>query len=51
MRVWPTLATLESQKLDIAQMHQLVQSLQQLAKDSGHARPLMIGTDQENGMS
>ena len=40
---------LTSYHSDIAQMHKLVQGLQQLAKDSGHTRPLMIGTDQENG--
>ncbi|KIN92795.1 glycoside hydrolase family 3 protein, partial [Pisolithus tinctorius Marx 270] len=33
---------------DVKQVHQLVQSLQQLAKESGHPRPLMIGIDQEN---
>ena len=31
-------------------MHALVQKLQQIAKSAGHERPLMIGTDQENGM-
>lgn len=35
---------------DIVQLHSLVRSLQQLAKDAGHPRPLMIGTDQENGL-
>lgn len=33
----------------IAQVHRLVHELQALAKDAGHARPLMIGIDQENG--
>ncbi|KZV99748.1 glycoside hydrolase [Exidia glandulosa HHB12029] len=28
----------------------LVSKLQQLAKDSGHERPLMVGIDQENGL-
>ncbi|KAI0270756.1 glycoside hydrolase family 3 protein [Gloeopeniophorella convolvens] len=32
------------------QMHAMVQKLQQIAKDSGHQCPLMIGTDQENGL-
>ncbi|KAI0255533.1 hypothetical protein BJV78DRAFT_1176510 [Lactifluus subvellereus] len=32
------------------QMHALVQKLQGIAKDAGHERPLMIGTDQENGL-
>jgi hypothetical protein len=27
----------------------MIQELQQLAKNSGHERPLMIGIDQENG--
>lgn len=35
---------------DVKQVHRLVQSLQQLAKESGHSRPLMIGIDQENGL-
>lgn len=34
----------------VKQVYRLVQSLQQLAKDSGHSRPLMIGIDQENGL-
>ncbi|PCH43060.1 glycoside hydrolase family 3 protein [Wolfiporia cocos MD-104 SS10] len=34
----------------IAQVNALVCQLQQLAKDAGHARPLMIGIDQENGL-
>ncbi|KAI0651279.1 glycoside hydrolase [Trametes meyenii] len=34
----------------IAQVYRLVGQLQQLAKDAGHARPLMIGIDQENGL-
>ena len=33
----------------IKQVHALVKSLQQFAKDCGHAQPLMIGIDQENG--
>ncbi|KAI9454227.1 glycoside hydrolase family 3 protein [Lactarius psammicola] len=32
------------------QVHALVQKLQQIAKNAGHERPLMIGTDQENGL-
>ncbi|KAI9432702.1 glycoside hydrolase family 3 protein [Lactarius indigo] len=32
------------------QVHALVQKLQQIAKSAGHGRPLMIGTDQENGL-
>jgi len=32
------------------QAYKLVRELQQLAKDSGHERPLMIGIDQENGL-
>ncbi|KAI0668845.1 glycoside hydrolase [Trametes maxima] len=34
----------------IAQVRRLVGELQQLAKEAGHARPLMIGIDQENGL-
>ncbi|KAI0946134.1 hypothetical protein AcV7_010185 [Taiwanofungus camphoratus] len=34
----------------IAQVHKLVHKLQLLAKEAGHARPLMIGIDQENGL-
>ncbi|KAI5990451.1 glycoside hydrolase family 3 protein [Pisolithus albus] len=34
----------------VKQVYRLAQSLQQLAKDSGHSRPLMIGIDQENGL-
>ncbi|KAF8438655.1 hypothetical protein L210DRAFT_3646904 [Boletus edulis BED1] len=34
----------------IKQVHGLVKSLQQFAKDCGHTRPLMIGIDQENGL-
>jgi hypothetical protein len=33
------------------QVHALVQKLQQIAKSAGHERPLMIGTDQENGLT
>ncbi|KAF9650125.1 glycoside hydrolase family 3 protein [Thelephora ganbajun] len=32
------------------QVHKLVHDLQQLAKDSGHEQPLLIGIDQENGL-
>ncbi|TFK96145.1 glycoside hydrolase [Pterulicium gracile] len=35
---------------DPAQVHRLIHELQALAKESGHARPLMIGIDQENGL-
>ena len=35
--------------LDIEQVHGLVKKLQRLAKEAGHAQPLMIGIDQENG--
>ncbi|KAI0314484.1 hypothetical protein OF83DRAFT_1136696 [Amylostereum chailletii] len=31
------------------QVHGIAQKLQHIAKDAGHDRPLMIGTDQENG--
>ncbi|OAX40768.1 glycoside hydrolase [Rhizopogon vinicolor AM-OR11-026] len=34
----------------VKQVHALVQSLQQCAKDAGHRYPLMIGIDQENGL-
>ncbi|KAG2076449.1 glycoside hydrolase [Suillus decipiens] len=34
----------------VKQVHALVQSLQQCAKDAGHRHPLMIGIDQENGL-
>jgi hypothetical protein len=33
----------------VKQVHTLVQSLQQCARDAGHRHPLMIGIDQENG--
>lgn len=33
----------------VKQVHALVKSLQQCAKDAGHRHPLMIGIDQENG--
>lgn len=32
------------------QVHALVQKLQHIAKSAGHERPLMVGTDQENGL-
>ncbi|KAF8330177.1 glycoside hydrolase [Cantharellus anzutake] len=35
---------------DIPQLRKLINSLQRLARDAGHARPLMIGMDQENGL-
>ncbi|KAG1736205.1 glycoside hydrolase superfamily [Suillus lakei] len=34
----------------VKQVHALVQSLQQCARDAGHRHPLMIGIDQENGL-
>lgn len=34
----------------VKQVHALVQSLQQCARDAGHVNPLMIGIDQENGL-
>ncbi|KDQ54495.1 glycoside hydrolase family 3 protein [Jaapia argillacea MUCL 33604] len=34
----------------MAQVYNLVIKLQQLAKDSGHAKPLLVGIDQENGL-
>lgn len=34
----------------VKQVHALVQSLQQCARDAGHMHPLMIGIDQENGL-
>ncbi|TQV90779.1 beta-N-acetylglucosaminidase [Cordyceps javanica] len=33
-----------------AQLRALCRDLQQLARDAGHARPLLIGIDQENGL-
>ncbi|KAI5116843.1 hypothetical protein M0805_006075 [Coniferiporia weirii] len=36
--------------VDFLQLHKLIQGLQQIAKDSGHSRPLLIGIDQENGL-
>ncbi|KAG2143423.1 glycoside hydrolase superfamily [Suillus bovinus] len=35
---------------NMKQVHTLVQSLQQCARDAGHMYPLMIGIDQENGL-
>jgi beta-N-acetylhexosaminidase len=32
------------------QVHKLIRDLQQIAKDAGHERPLMVGIDQENGL-
>ncbi|KIJ60448.1 glycoside hydrolase family 3 protein [Hydnomerulius pinastri MD-312] len=34
----------------VKQVHGLVRSLQQFAKECGHTQPLMIGIDQENGL-
>ncbi|KIM77406.1 glycoside hydrolase family 3 protein [Piloderma croceum F 1598] len=34
----------------VKQVHTIIQELQQIAKDSGHERPLMVGIDQENGL-
>ncbi|KAH7882140.1 glycoside hydrolase family 3 protein [Phlebopus sp. FC_14] len=34
----------------VKQVHALVRSLQQFARDSGHSKPLMIGIDQEHGL-
>ena len=34
---------------DAAQTRRVVRMLQQIAKEAGHERPLMIGIDQENG--
>ncbi|KAJ6610465.1 glycoside hydrolase superfamily [Mycena sp. CBHHK59/15] len=36
--------------VDAKQIRALVRELQTLAKDSGHAKPLLIGIDQENGL-
>ncbi|VDB87587.1 unnamed protein product [Peniophora sp. CBMAI 1063] len=35
---------------DAAQTRRVVRMLQQIAKEAGHERPLMIGIDQENGL-
>ncbi|KAL1691066.1 glycoside hydrolase superfamily, partial [Schizophyllum commune] len=35
---------------DAAQTKRLINELQQIAKDAGHIKPLLIGTDQENGL-
>lgn len=35
--------------LDVGQVASLVRKLQSIAKEAGHARPLLIGIDQENG--
>lgn len=43
--------TIRTDRLDEKQMHALVQKLQVIAKDANHKRPLMIGSDQENGLS
>ncbi|KAL5527463.1 hypothetical protein ACEPAG_6254 [Sanghuangporus baumii] len=34
----------------LPQLHKLIRSLQNLAKESGHSQPLSIGIDQENGL-
>ena len=31
------------------QLHALIRNLQEIAKESGHEHPLLIGIDQENG--
>ncbi|KAJ7460600.1 glycoside hydrolase family 3 protein [Mycena latifolia] len=36
--------------VDFAQTRALVRELQTLARDAGHAKPLLIGIDQENGL-
>lgn len=36
--------------LGARQIHALLHDLQQIAKNAGHERPLMIGTDQEHGL-
>ncbi|KAJ7623448.1 glycoside hydrolase family 3 protein [Roridomyces roridus] len=36
--------------VDATQTKTLVRDLQTLARDAGHTRPLLIGTDQENGL-
>ncbi|KAF8645626.1 hypothetical protein AX16_007708 [Volvariella volvacea WC 439] len=36
---------------DVFSVRRLVRELQQLAKDSGHEQPLLIGIDQENGLT
>ena len=36
---------------DIPHLRALISGLQQIARDSGHDQPLMIGIDQENGAS
>ncbi|KDQ16431.1 glycoside hydrolase family 3 protein [Botryobasidium botryosum FD-172 SS1] len=35
---------------DLPRLRALTDALQKIAKDAGHARPLMIGIDQENGL-
>ncbi|ESK84536.1 glycoside hydrolase [Moniliophthora roreri MCA 2997] len=35
---------------DVAQVKSMIRELQAYAKDAGHERPLLIGTDQENGL-
>ena len=37
--------------IGVKQIHTIIQELQQIAKDSGQERPLMIGIDQENGIA
>ncbi|KAJ7089658.1 glycoside hydrolase family 3 protein [Mycena belliarum] len=36
--------------VDFAQTRALIRELQTLARDAGHAKPLLIGIDQENGL-
>jgi hypothetical protein len=40
---------ISNDELGVSQVHAIILELQQIAKDSGHERPLLIGIDQENG--
>jgi|SRR5882762_3387453 len=40
---------ISNDELGVSQVHAIIRELQQIAKDSGHERPLLIGIDQENG--
>ena len=40
---------ISNDELGVSQVHAIIWELQQIAKDSGYERPLLIGIDQENG--
>ena len=45
----PIINVVTDHDADVQQLRRLIRELQQLAMESGHDKPLLIGTDQENG--